>query len=107
MMWSITDLVIQTIGGFLGAHGAAAAMKESSFGFIGRTIAGLVGGALSGCFLQTLAATMVTGAGNLQEPRFVDQMVLQGLTGAVVGGISMLVVGFLKQNADQAKSKKS
>jgi hypothetical protein len=66
---------------------------------------GIVSGALSGCFFQTLAATMVIGAGSLQEPRIVDNFIIQSLTGAAVGGIVTMLVGFLKQIAD-AKSKK-
>jgi len=102
--WSITNLLIQLVMGILGAHAAAVAAKEHSFGVLGHTVVGAVGGALSGYFLQTLAVTMVTGAGSVNEPRFAEQVVLQGLTGAVAGGIAMLVVGFIKHSIDQHKS---
>lgn len=107
MEWSVTNFWIQIATGILGGHAAAIAAKEHSFGAFGHTLAGLVGGALSGYFLQTFAATMVTGTGSLNEPRFVEQVVLQGLTGAVAGAIATLLVGFVKHSIDQHKSTKS
>jgi hypothetical protein len=102
MEWTLTNFWIQVVGGVLGAHGAAtAAAKEHSFGAIGHTVVGALGGALGGFFLQTLATTMVTGTGSLNEPRIVEVVVLQGLTGAVVGGIAMLLVGFIKHSIDR------
>jgi len=48
--WTLWGLAVQTIAGFLGAHAAAGAAHEYRFGFIGHSITGLVGGALSGRF---------------------------------------------------------
>jgi uncharacterized membrane protein YeaQ/YmgE (transglycosylase-associated protein family) len=107
MTWSITNLVIQIIGGIFGGHAAAVAVKDHDFGAFGHTLAGAVGGVLSGCLLQTLAATMVTGTGTVNEPRFAELAMLQGLTGAVAGGIAMLLFGFLKHSIEQHKSTKS
>ena len=56
MTWSITNLVIQIVGGFLGAHATTTVTKEHGFGFLGNSLTGLIGGALSGFFLQSLAA---------------------------------------------------
>ncbi len=64
MTWTITNLVIEIIAGIIGGHGAAAASKEHSFGVLGHTIAGAVGGAISGYFLQTLVGTVVNGTGD-------------------------------------------
>jgi hypothetical protein len=90
MEWSVTNLLIQIVTGILGAHAAAVAVKEYSFGVLGHTVAGMIGEALSGYFLQTLVATVVTGANSFNEPRMVEQVVVQGLAGAVGGGIAML-----------------
>jgi uncharacterized membrane protein YeaQ/YmgE (transglycosylase-associated protein family) len=103
MTWTVTNLVIQIIAGILGAHAAATAAKEHSFGALGHTIVGALGGALSGHFLQTLASTVVTGSGSINEPTAVEQAVLQGLTGAAAGGITMLAVGFVRHNMEQEK----
>jgi hypothetical protein len=99
MTWSFTNLVIQIVGGIFGAHATATIAKEYSLGTWGHTLIGVVSGAVSGCFFQILAATMVTGAGTLRQPRIVDNFIIQSLTGAVVAGIVTLLVGFLKQIA--------
>jgi uncharacterized membrane protein YeaQ/YmgE (transglycosylase-associated protein family) len=103
MTWTVTNLLIQIITGILGGHAAATAAKEHSFGVLGHTIVGALGGALSGYFLQTFASTVVTASGSVSEPTALDEAVLQGLTGAVAGGIAMLVVGFVKYNMEQEK----
>jgi uncharacterized membrane protein YeaQ/YmgE (transglycosylase-associated protein family) len=106
MEWSITNLLIQLVMGIVGGHAAAIAAKEHSFGALGHTVVGAIGGALSGYFLQTLAATVVTGTGSVNAPRFAEQVVLQVLTGAVAGAIAMLVVGFIKHSVDHHNSTK-
>jgi uncharacterized membrane protein YeaQ/YmgE (transglycosylase-associated protein family) len=100
MIWTSTNLVIQIVTGVLGAHFAATAAHEHGFGFFGHTLVGAIGGALSGYFLQTLAVTLVTGNGSLNEIRAVDNAVLQGLAGIAAGGCLMLVVGFIKHSID-------
>jgi uncharacterized membrane protein YeaQ/YmgE (transglycosylase-associated protein family) len=105
MGWSLTNLFIQILGGIIGGHLAVIASKELEFGALGHTIAGAVGGVLSGIFLQTLAATMVTGTGELTAPRVADQVLVQGLTGIVAGGIVTLAAGIFKQSRGQSDTK--
>jgi hypothetical protein len=100
MIWTSTNLVIQILTGVLGAHFAATAARDYGFGFFGHTLVGAIGGALSGTFLQTLAVTLVTGNGSLNDIRAVDNAVLQGLAGIAAGGCLMLVVGFIKHSID-------
>ena len=100
MIWTSTNLVIQILTGVLGAHFAATAAREHGFGFFGHTLVGAIGGALSGYFLQTLAVTLVTGSGSLNEIRAIDNAVLQGLAGIAAGGCLTLVVGFIKHSID-------
>lgn len=95
MEWSLTSLWIQIVAGLVGAHVAAAAVREHAFGFWRHTIVGLIAGALGGYFLQTYAVTMVTASGSLNEPRPADVVALQSATGAILGGMSMLAIGFL------------
>jgi uncharacterized membrane protein YeaQ/YmgE (transglycosylase-associated protein family) len=101
MPWTLTNLVIQIITGILGGHAAAAASKEHSFGALGHTIAGAVGGALSGTFFQTLIGTMVTASGSMAEPTAFEQALIQGVTGAVVGGVCTLLVGLIKHESSR------
>ena len=100
MIWTSTNLVIQILTGVLGAHFAATAARDYGFGFFGHTLVGAIGGAASGYFLQTLAVTLVTGNGSLNDIRAVDNAVLQGLAGIAAGGCLTLVVGFIKHGID-------
>jgi uncharacterized membrane protein YeaQ/YmgE (transglycosylase-associated protein family) len=106
MIWTSTNLVIQIITGVLGAHFVASAAHEHGFGFIGHTMAGLIGGALSGYFLQRLAVTVVTASGSLNEVDAADNAVLQGLTGLTAGGCLMLVVGVIKHSIEKHQAEK-
>jgi uncharacterized membrane protein YeaQ/YmgE (transglycosylase-associated protein family) len=107
MTWTATNLVIQIIAGILGGHGAALAAKEHSFGALGHTVAGAVGGAFSGYFLQTLVATVVTATGDVQQDAdVVTQWVLQGLAGLVAGAVLTLAVGLLKHGIHQHRTGK-
>jgi uncharacterized membrane protein YeaQ/YmgE (transglycosylase-associated protein family) len=107
MAWTLSNLLIQIVAGILGGHIAAAAAREHSFGSLGHTVVGAIGGGLSGAFLQTFAATVVTASGSLNEPRLAELFVLQGLTGAAAGGILTLVAGFLRHAIYENKSGKS
>jgi hypothetical protein len=95
MEWTTTNLIVQTLAGFTGAHLAAAALHDHRFGVVGHSLVGLVAGALSGYFLQVQALTVVTGSGSMNQPRVAEIFVIEGLTGAVVGGIAMAAVRML------------
>ncbi|MBV8398246.1 MAG: hypothetical protein JOZ17_05855 [Acetobacteraceae bacterium] len=103
MEWSVTNLVIQLVMGVLAGHAAAAVAKEHSFGWLGHTLTGAVGGGLSGLFLQTLASTIVTASGSLAQPRPAELLMVQALTGAGAGAIVTLLVGFLKHGISTHK----
>ena len=96
IVWTASNVLIQTIAGVLGAHGAAAAAHEHRFGFLGHTLTGALAGALSGYFLQTFAVTMVTAGGSMNEPTAVENAALQSLTGLVVGACCMMGVALVR-----------
>jgi hypothetical protein len=104
MIWTTSNLIIQIVAGILGAHFAATLAKEHSFGFVGHTLTGLIGGAFSGYFLQSLAATVVTANGSLNELRPPENFMLQGLSGIAAGACLTLVVGFIRHSIDTHKS---
>jgi len=56
-------------------------------------LAGVVGGALSGTFLQTMAVTIVNGNGGQNPARLPEITALHALTGGVACGILMFAVG--------------
>jgi hypothetical protein len=103
MEWSVTNLLIQLVMGVLGGHAAAVVAKEHNFGWVGHTLTGAAGGGLSGLFLQTLSATVVTASGALFEPPAADRLMFQALTGAGAGAIVTLLVGFLKHEISTHK----
>jgi hypothetical protein len=102
MDWT-TGLIVQVVAGFAGAHFAATALHEHRFGWVGHSLVGLIAGALSGYFLQSIVLTVVTGSGSINELRPVDAGVIEAMTGAVVGAIAMAGVG-LAVNATAAKT---
>jgi hypothetical protein len=90
-----TNLIVQIVAGFVGAHLAAITFHEHRFSWLGHSIVGLIAGTLSGYFLQTIALTVVTASGSLNEPRVAEAAVIEALTGAVVGAMAMAAVGFV------------
>jgi uncharacterized membrane protein YeaQ/YmgE (transglycosylase-associated protein family) len=95
MEWTVTNLAIQIVMGFLGAHAAATATREHNFGLLGHSLVGCIGGALSGWLLQTRVLAIVSEGEGSTTLRSADVLVIEALTGAVVGGIAMLAVGLL------------
>lgn len=66
MTWTTTNLIIESAAGILGGNAISAAVQEHSFGVLGHSLAGALGGAFSGYFLQTLAATIVNSTGEVR-----------------------------------------
>ena len=102
MTWTLSNLVIEIIAGIVGGHAIAAVAKEHSFGALGHTIAGALGGAFSGYFLQTLAALVVNSTGDAyQGADQVTQWFIQAMTGLVAGAILTMAIGFAKHTFAQ------
>jgi uncharacterized membrane protein YeaQ/YmgE (transglycosylase-associated protein family) len=104
--WTFMNLAIQILGGMVGAHVAAAVAHEQKLGFLSQTVLGALGGGLSGCFLQTLAVSVVTESGSLNELRPVEQVMLQALTGLAAGGIATLAIIIIMHSIEQHKHPK-
>jgi uncharacterized membrane protein YeaQ/YmgE (transglycosylase-associated protein family) len=93
MTWTMTHLVIEIIAGIVGAHIVAIATCESSFGALGRSVVGAIGGYVGGYFLN--AAMVVNGSNALNESRLLDQAMAHSLTAAATGGILILAISFV------------
>lgn len=107
MTWTLINLVIQIFAGTLGGNAAATIAPEHRFGTVGHTVVGAVGGFVSGYFLQTLAMTVVTASGSLNEPKLAEIIVTQILAGAAAGGMAVLVGLCAKHIVDHHKIEKS
>jgi uncharacterized membrane protein YeaQ/YmgE (transglycosylase-associated protein family) len=95
MEWTFVNLIIQIVAGLIGSNIASAVAHEHRFGFWGHSLVGLVTGGVGGLVLQKYASTVVTASGSLNEPTHVQIFASQVLTGAVIGAISMMAVGFI------------
>jgi uncharacterized membrane protein YeaQ/YmgE (transglycosylase-associated protein family) len=108
LTWTVTNLVIEIVAGIVGAHAISVVAKEHSFGAIGHTVTGAMGGAFSGYFLQTLAATVVNATGEVQpDANPVTQWLLQVLMGLAGGAILTMAVGLAKHSIDRHRLGKN
>jgi hypothetical protein len=93
LVMNLTALIIQLIAGALGGHAAGAAAKDINLGPLGNTIAGAIGGGVGG---QILNAILGLGGATAVSGMDIGSIVSAFLTGGVSGGVTALVVGFLK-----------
>lgn len=63
--------------------------------FIGHSLVGLAGGALSGLFLQKAVMTTAFANGEAMPISEFAASIYQAGSGAVVGGIAMMVIGLI------------
>lgn len=103
--WTITNLIVQAIAGFLGAHAAATVAHEHHFGAIGHSLVGLISGTLGGYFLQRLVMTTVNGAGDADPMTALEAGIYQAVAGAAIGAIAMMAVGFVRSEMTKTPSK--
>lgn len=102
MTWTVTNLIIEIVAGIIGGHAIAAVAKEHSFGALGHSVTGALGGAFSGYFFQTLAAVVVDSTGDVhQAADQLTQWIVQAVTGLVAGAILTMAVGLVKHGIDQ------
>ena len=90
---NLTALIIQLIAGALGGNAAGSVSKDGTLGPMGNSIAGAIGGGLGG---QVLSALLGLGGTAAASGMDVGSIVSAFLTGGVSGGLTALVVGFLK-----------
>ena len=102
MTWTFTNLVIEIIAGAIGGCAITAVAKEYNFGILGHIVTGALGGALSGYFLQSIAATVVDSTGNVHEASDqLTQWFVQAIAGLVAGAILTMGVGLAKHTIEQ------
>ena len=89
----LTALIIQLISGALGGNAAGAASKDLSLGPLGNLIAGALGGGVGGQILNAILGIGGTAAASGLD---IGSVVSAFVTGGVSGGVTALIVGFLK-----------
>jgi hypothetical protein len=90
---NLTALIIQLIAGALGGNAAGNLSKDVNLGSLGNTIAGALGGGLGG---QILNAALGLGGTAAVSGMDFSAIVSSFATGGISGGITALVLGFIK-----------
>lgn len=90
---NLTALVIQLIAGALGGHAVGNVAKDTSLGPLGNTVAGALGGGVLGQVINALLGIGGTAAASGLD---ISSIVSAFVTGGVSGGITTLIVAFLK-----------
>jgi hypothetical protein len=90
---NLTALIIQLIAGALGGHGVGSLSKDTSLGPLGNSIAGALGGGVLGQIINALLGIGGTAAASGLD---ISSIVSAFVTGGVGGGITTLVIAFMK-----------
>lgn len=89
----ITSLLIQLASGALGGNAARAVNKDTGLSPMANTIAGALGGGIGG---QILTALLGVGGTAATSGMDIGTIVSAFATGGISGGLTALVVGYLK-----------
>jgi len=89
----IASLIIQLISGALGGNAAGSYTKDTGLSPLGNTIAGALGGGIGGQLLHALLGVGGTAAASGLD---IGTIVSAFATGGISGGLSALLIGYLK-----------
>ncbi|MFA5899476.1 MAG: hypothetical protein WC829_10230 [Hyphomicrobium sp.] len=89
----IASLIIQLISGAVGGNAAGSYAKDTGLGTVGNTIAGALGGGVGGQILTSLLGLGGTAAASGLD---IGTIISAFATGGVSGGLTALVLGYLK-----------
>ena len=92
MDMNMVNLIISLVSGIVGGNIAGAAMKDKSFGPLGNSISGILGGGLGGIILQALGLFNQSGAAGINLESILSSIG----SGGVGGAILMIVIGVIK-----------
>lgn len=90
------ELIISLIAGAVGGNVGGALLKNYSLGTLGNSIAGIVGGGLGGQLLTMMGAGGVADAAAAAGGLDIGTIIGQLASGAVGGGVLMVVAGVIK-----------
>jgi uncharacterized membrane protein YeaQ/YmgE (transglycosylase-associated protein family) len=93
---NMVGLLVSLISGAVGGNAAGAAMPDKSFGTVGNSLAGILGGGLGAALLQALGV-MNAGTGGLDIASIVGNIA----SGGVGGGVVMAVIAVIKSAMSQ------
>jgi uncharacterized membrane protein YeaQ/YmgE (transglycosylase-associated protein family) len=96
---NFTTIILQLISGGVGGNIAAALLKKLNLGPVGNSIAGIVGGLITGQILRVLGsgAVAATAASAASTSGMDLTSILSNVGGAGIGGAAvMAIVGLIK-----------
>lgn len=89
----ILSIIINLIGGAIGANATGSAMGDKNLGTLGNTIAGLIGGPLGGYLMQAFGFIAQSGI----TATDIESILANLVSGGAGGGVLMAIVGILKK----------
>lgn len=84
------NLIITLISGAVGSNAVGAALGEQSFGTLGNSIAGILGGGIGAVLLQTMGVGMDSAAADL------GALGGQVFAGGIGGGFLMVLIALIR-----------
>jgi uncharacterized membrane protein YeaQ/YmgE (transglycosylase-associated protein family) len=91
----ITNLLVQLVSGAIGGNVAGAAMKKSSLGTLGNSIAGILGGGVGAQILAALGASSGAVPGAAMS---LEQIVSNVAGGGVGGAVLIAIIGAIRKS---------
>jgi uncharacterized membrane protein YeaQ/YmgE (transglycosylase-associated protein family) len=94
----ITNLLVQLISGAVGGNVAGAAMKKSSLGTLGNSIAGILGGGLGAQIMAALGKAGPVAGDPAATAMSLEQIVSNVAGGGIGGAVLIAIIGFIRKS---------
>jgi uncharacterized membrane protein YeaQ/YmgE (transglycosylase-associated protein family) len=94
----ITNLLVQLLSGAVGGNVAGAAMKKSSLGTLGNSIAGILGGGLGAQIMSALGVAGAAAGGPAAAAMSLEQIVSNVAGGGVGGAVLIAISGAIRKS---------
>jgi hypothetical protein len=94
----ITNLLVQLLSGAVGGNVAGAAMKKSSLGTLGNSIAGILGGGLGAQIMSALGVAGAAAGGPAAAAMSLEQIVSNVAGGGVGGAVLIAIIGAIRKS---------
>lgn len=107
MTWTFANLVVQVVAGMLAGYITAVMMHQRAPTAYSHAVAGATGGFISGYFLQSIAATMMSASSKLEEPAPLESLLIQVFAGASAGGVTVRAATLLRRVVNVRPKRKS
>lgn len=94
----ITNLLVQLLSGAVGGNVAGAAMKKSSLGTLGNSIAGILGGGLGAQIMAALGGAGLPAGDPAAAAMSMEQIVSNVAGGGIGGAVLIAIIGAIRKS---------